>query len=49
MLAQFRPGIVLVAFVALGGLALTLIPILRRRMVSPEGIAKPAELEPAGN
>jgi MFS family permease len=31
MLDQFRPGIVLVMFVAVGGLILTLTPLLRRR------------------
>jgi hypothetical protein len=46
MLAQFRPGIVLVAFVALGGLALTLLPLLRRAP-STDQIAEPA-LESAG-
>jgi EmrB/QacA subfamily drug resistance transporter len=47
MLAQFRPGIVLVAFVALGGLALTLLPLLRRSP-STDKIAEPA-LESAGS
>jgi EmrB/QacA subfamily drug resistance transporter len=46
MLAQFRPGIVLVTFVALGGLALTLAPLLRRRTAEP--VAEPVELEPVG-
>jgi MFS family permease len=46
MLDQFRPGIVLVAFVALGGLALTLLPLLRRAP-STDQVAEPA-LESAG-
>jgi predicted MFS family arabinose efflux permease len=47
MLAQFRPGIVLVAFVALGGLALTLVPLLRGG-ASTDQVAEPAALESAG-
>lgn len=47
MLAQFRPGIVLVAFVALGGLALTLVPLLRRT-ASTDQPTEPVALEPAG-
>jgi len=46
MLAQFRPGIVLVAFVALGGLVLTLLPLLRRAPSTGQ-VAEPA-LESAG-
>ncbi|HEU4544095.1 MAG TPA: MFS transporter [Jiangellaceae bacterium] len=46
MLAQFRPGIVLVMFVALGGLLLTVLPLARRRTVPAE--REPLELEPTG-
>lgn len=35
MLDQFRPGVVLVMFVALAGLALTIAPVLRRRRSIP--------------
>jgi hypothetical protein len=31
MLDNFRPGVVLVMFVALAGFALTVVPLLRRR------------------
>ncbi|HEX6231491.1 MAG TPA: MFS transporter [Jiangellaceae bacterium] len=50
MLAQFRPGIVLVTFVALGGFLLTVVPLLRRRSaVAERANNRPLELEPTGS
>ncbi|GAA2089458.1 MFS transporter [Actinomadura alba] len=48
MLAEYRPGLIFVTFVALAGLGMTLAPLLRRRAGAHRAGARPAGARPAG-